>query len=159
MKLDLLEIAMPQFKIRTAFLLTLLALSQSALSQSAPEQKPAAAPQTARISTAVMLGQVDHKTMPVYPEEAMKKGIQGDVTFKVAVDETGKLTAATPADGDPLLIAAGTDSLRTFHFRPFMFDGTPVNVESLLGFHFTLQKTDDAIDGHVECMTSIPKRP
>ena len=29
-----------------------------------------------------MLGLVEHKTMPVYPDEAMKKGIQGNVIFQ-----------------------------------------------------------------------------
>ena len=41
-----------------------------------------------------MLVRVEHKTMPVYPPEAMKNGIQGDVTFKIDVDETGKITAS-----------------------------------------------------------------
>jgi TonB family protein len=154
---------MLRFGVLFSFLLFVSAL---ALAQTDAGGPPAAAtapvPAPARkmrISTAVMLGQVEHKTMPVYPEEAMKKGIQGDATFKVEVDETGKLTAVTLIDGDPLLVTASTDSLRTFHFRPFVLDGTPVKVEGELGFHFTLAKAEEAVNGHVECMTAIPKRP
>jgi TonB family protein len=112
-----------------------------------------------RVSTEVMLGLVEHKTMPVYPEEAMKKGIQGDVIFKIDVDETGKITASVPAGGDPLLISAGKDALRTFRFHPYILNGTPVKVRSQLGFHFSAEKTDDGVNGHVECMASIPNRP
>jgi hypothetical protein len=60
-----------------------------------------------------MLGLVEHKTLPVYPEEALAKGIQGDVIFKVEVDETGKLASAVPGEADPLLLAAAKDSLQT----------------------------------------------
>ena len=112
-----------------------------------------------RISTNVMLGMVEHKTMPVYPDEAMKKGIQGDVIFKIDVDETGKITSSEPGDGDPLLIAAAKDALRTFSFHPYLLNGSPVKVETQLGFHFSAEKTADGASGHVECMTSIPKRP
>jgi TonB family protein len=35
--------------------------------------------------------------MPVYPGEAMSKGIQGDVIFKIEVDETGKITSSAPS--------------------------------------------------------------
>ena len=115
-------------------------------------------PGKVRVSTGVMLGLVEHKTMPIYPDEAMKKGIRGDVIFKVEVDETGKVTLIVPVDGDPLLLAAGNDSLLTFHFRPYLLNGTPVKVQSQLGFHFSMEKTADGATGHVECMASTPTR-
>jgi periplasmic protein TonB len=115
------------------------------------------APTKARVSTGVMLGMVDHKTMPVYPEEAMEKGIQGDTIFKIDIDQTGKITSSVPVDGDPLLLAASKDALQTFHFRPFLLDGTPIAVETRLGFHFSVKKSGESVNGHVECMTSIPK--
>jgi hypothetical protein len=116
-------------------------------------------PRAVRVSTSVMLGLVEHKTMPVYPEEAMKKGIQGNAIFKIEVDEAGKITASAAVDGDPLLVAAGKDSLQSFHFRPFIVDGTPTRMQGRLGFHFSTEKTADGVNGHVECMTSIPNRP
>jgi periplasmic protein TonB len=112
-----------------------------------------------RVSTGVMLGLVQHKTMPVYPNEAMSKGIQGDAIFKIEVDETGKITTIVLVAGDPLLVAASKDALQTFHFRPYLLNGTPVKFESQLGFHFSLEKTADGANGHVECMTTIPSRP
>jgi outer membrane biosynthesis protein TonB len=111
------------------------------------------------VSTTVMLGRVEHKTMPVYPDEPMTKGIQGDVVFKIEVDETGKITSSVPGLGDPLLIAASKDVLRTFRFRPYLLNGTATKVQSQLGFRFSVQKTADGVTGHVECIASIPDRP
>src|SRR5271166_4517078 len=105
---------------RIKTILALLAVSvASAFAQSTPPQtssQSAPAPKV-RVSTAVMLGLVEHKTMPVYPTEAMKKGIQGDVIFNIEVDETGKLTSSVLVSGDPLLVPASKDSLRTFQFH------------------------------------------
>ncbi len=53
----------------------------------------------------------------------MKKGIQGDVVLKIDVDETGKIIGSVPVKGDPLLIDASKNALRTFHFRPYLLDG------------------------------------
>ena len=81
---------------------TMIALLACCVAVSAQTSAPA----RVQVSNEIMLGRVEHKTMPVYPEEAMKKGIQGDVVFKIDVDETGKITASVPVSGDPLLTAA-----------------------------------------------------
>ncbi len=135
------------------------AQNSAAPSSEAPPNQAQPARPTVRVSNDVMLGLVEHKTMPVYPDEAMKKGIQGDVIFKIEVDETGKITASEPVGGDPILIAASKDALRTFRFRPYLLNGTPTRVKSQLGFHFAVEKTADGVNGHVECMTTIPNRP
>ena len=128
-----------------------------AVGQSGTPAQPSR-PQSVRVSNGVMLGIVEHKTMPVYPDEALKKGIQGNVVFNIDVDETGKITSSVPIEGDPLLTAASNDALRTFRFRPYLLNGTAVRMESQLGFHFSVEKTADGASGHVECMTSIPKQ-
>src|SRR5580700_8046792 len=135
---------------------TAITFAQS--SSPAPSDVPArqaqpSRPEAVRVSTGVMLGLVEHKTMPVYPDEAMKKGVQGNVVFKVEVDEAGKLASIA------LVEAASKDSLQTFRFHPYLVNGTPARVRSQLGFHFSTEKTADGASGHVECMASIPNRP
>jgi TonB family protein len=153
-------------RIRTIVILaaccTAVAFAQNSAapsSQVPTNQAQPPRPQTVRVSNGVMLGLVEHKTMPVYPDEAMKKGIQGNVIFNIEVDETGKITATVPVEGEPLLIAASKDALRTFRFRPYLVNGTPTRVQSQLGFHFAVEKTADGVNGQVECMASIPNRP
>lgn len=137
------------------------AQDNSAASSDAPAKRaePARPQTTVRVSNSAMLGRVEHKTIPVYPEEAMTKGIQGDIVFKIEVDEKGKITSSVPGAGDPLLTAASKDALATFRFRPYLLNGTATKVQSQLGFHFSLEKTADGVTGHVECMASIPDRP
>ncbi|MGD0824602.1 MAG: energy transducer TonB [Terriglobales bacterium] len=152
-------------RIRTIVMLvaccTAVALAQNraaASEQTPPNQAQPVSPRV-RISTGVMLGLVKQKTLPVYPDEAMKKGIQGDVILKIEADETGKIIWSAPVQGDPLLVDASTEALKTFRFAPYLLNGAPVKFESQLGFHFSVEKTADGANGHVECMTTIPARP
>jgi outer membrane biosynthesis protein TonB len=106
-----------------------------------------------RIPTDVMLGRFEHKVMPVYPDEAMVKGIQGEVWFNVQVDETGKIVSAQTMGGDPLLIAASKQALEKSRFYPYVVNGTPVRVEAQLGFRFTAEKNGSSVKGRVDCIT------
>jgi len=127
---------------------------------SAATESQAPPPSKIRVSGAVMQGLVEHRALPRYPDEAMTKGIQGDVVFKIVVDETGKIVLSVPVEGDALLVAASVDALRDFRFRPYLLNGSPVSaVESQLGFHFSVEKNAGGTKGQVECMSSIPDRP
>src|SRR5580704_14548883 len=99
---------------------TAFSVAQNNAAPPSDNPAPPARPPRVRVSTGVMLGLVEHKTMPVYPEEALKKGIQGDAIFKIEVDETGKIVTSVPRDGNPLLLAASKDALQTFRFRPYL---------------------------------------
>jgi TonB family protein len=122
----------------------------------AQSQAQSTRPQMARVSAAVMVGLVERKVLPQYPEEALTKGIQGDVVFKIVVDETGKIVRSETVEGDPLLAATSADALRHFLFRPYLLDGTPVTVQSQIGFHFAITQKGDSTEGQVECMSTIP---
>ncbi|MGD0793067.1 MAG: energy transducer TonB [Terriglobales bacterium] len=136
---------------------TTVGLAQNSADAQSQVQPPR--PSRIRVSGGVMLGLVEHKAMPEYPEEAMTKGIQGDVIFKITVDETGKIVLSVPVEGDPLLVAASVDALRDFHFRPYLLNGAAIRVESQLGFHFSLEGKGVETKGRVDCMSSIPDRP
>jgi TonB family protein len=151
---------MSRIKLIVILLVCCISIALAQNNATAPSQPaPAARPQSVRVSNAVMLGRVEHKTMPVYPDEAMTRKIQGDVIFNIEVDETGKITSSEPVEGDALLVAASNDALRTFRFKPYLVNGTRVRVQSQLGFHFSVEKTADGVNGKVECMASIPARP
>ena len=121
-----------------------------------PQSPPSPAlPRRIRVSGGVMVGLVERRALPEYPEESLRAGVQGDVIFKIVVDETGKIVLSEPVEGDSLLVAASMDALRDFRFRPFLLNGTAVPlVESQIGFHFSLKG-----EGQVEYMSTIPYRP
>ena len=125
----------------------------------AQSQGQPARPRMIRVSSRVMGAMVQHRALPVYPDEAMTKGIQGDVIFKIDIDETGKILLSVPVEGDPLLVAASVSALRDFRFQPYLLGGTPIRVETQLGFHFSVESNGGEVNGHVECISSIPSRP
>jgi TonB family protein len=147
---------MSRITMIVAFLVCYTAVGLAQSNTDAQTQTPATRPQTVNVSAAVMAGLVDHKTLPQYPEEALTNGIQGDVVFKIVVDESGNIVRSEPAAGDPLLVAASADAIRDYHFRPYLLNGSAVRVESRLGFHFTLVRKGDSTEGQVECMSTIP---
>jgi TonB family protein len=107
-------------------------------------------PQMIRVSAGVLYGLVDHVEPPKYPEEALKSRTHGDVILKVVVDESGKVILSTPVEGDPLLAAASVDALRESHFRPYLLNGTPLKVESQVGFHFSVSGDGENASGRVQ---------
>jgi TonB family protein len=139
-----------------AFLVCSVAVGISQDNADNQTQAPAAAPQTVSVPASIMTGMVEHKVLPQYPKEAMIKGIQGDVVFKIVVDENGKIVHSEPVSGDPLLVAAAEDAIRNYRFRPYIVNGSPTRVESQLGFHFIAVRKGDSTQGQVECMSTIP---
>jgi Gram-negative bacterial TonB protein C-terminal len=151
---------MSQIKTIVALLAGCITVGVAQNSPDAQSQVQPPRPLKIRVSGGVMLGLVEHRALPEYPEEALTKGIQGDVIFKINVDETGKIILSVPVEGDPLLVAASVEALRDFRFRPYLLNGTPVGiVESQLGYRFSVKKKGDRAKGQVECMSSIPYRP
>ena len=71
-----------------------------------------------------------------YPDEARRKGIQGQVTVRVDVSETGKVEKVQPLSGDPTLIPAALASVKKWKYKPFIRNGKPVKVSTLLPLDF-----------------------
>jgi outer membrane biosynthesis protein TonB len=149
---------------RTGMIAALLACSlKVGLAQNGAEtqsQVQPARPMKIRVSAGVMQGLIEHRALPEYPNEALTNGIEGDVIFKIDIDDAGRIVRSVPVEGNPLLVAASVDALRDFRFRPYLLNGFPVGlVESQLGFHFSVEKTAGGTKGRVECMSSVPYRP
>jgi TonB family protein len=112
-----------------------------------------------RVQAQILRSLVEQDPLPIYPSEALRIGVQGDVIFKVDVDESGKVIVAAPVVGDPILAAASVEALRNFRFRPYLLGGVPVRVESQIGFHFSLEHHGTNTKPRVEMLADIPFRP
>lgn len=123
-----------------------------------PQNQPSQMPRTIRVSGMVMVGLVQDRALPEYPDQALRTGVEGDVIFKIVVDETGRIALSEPVEGDSLLVAASVDALRDFRFRPYQLNGTPMRVETQIGFHFGLSGKGDQAKGQVNSMSRIPYR-
>ena len=92
-----------------------------------------------KVSPAVAEGQRTHYVAPVYPEEAKKNHIQGDVVVQLNIDTEGNPTDVTVVQGHPALADAAVTAIRQWKYKPYLLDGKPVMIETtaLVKFHLS----------------------
>jgi TonB family protein len=79
------------------------------------------------------------KVDPVYPEEARKQGLDGDVIIEATVDEAGKVKEAKVLRGVDGLNQAALDAVKQWAYEPMMIDGKPKAVKFTVTIRFKLQ--------------------
>ena len=84
--------------------------------------------------------QVLHMAKVHYPEQARHNGIQGQVTLRVDVSETGTVEKVQPLSGHPLLIPAAVAAVKKWRYKPFVRNGKPVKVSTLLPLDFAFNQ-------------------
>jgi TonB family protein len=77
----------------------------------------------------VMQSKLLTKVYPKYPEEALKKRLQGKVVVRLELDMKGNLQEAKLLEGDPVLGRAFMEAVKQWRFEPTTLDGDPVEVE------------------------------
>jgi protein TonB len=88
-------------------------------------------PSKLRVSSGVMAGLMIHKVDPVYPPEAKKKHVKGDVLLQVLIDKQGHVANVAVVKGDPMLTGAAMDAVKQWRFRPYLLNGEPIDVETV----------------------------
>jgi len=71
-----------------------------------------------------------HKVDPVYPREAKKKHVKGDVLLKVLINKNGQVADVAVVKGDPMLTDAAMDAVKQWRFKPYLLNGEPIEVET-----------------------------
>jgi TonB family protein len=78
---------------------------------------------------------------PVYPEEAMKNGIEGTVLIKVLVGKDGTVKKAVATEGkekNESFERAAIDAVKQFTFTPALIKHQPVEIWVSIPFKFKL---------------------
>ena len=68
---------------------------------------------------------------PVYPAEAKKKHVSGDVLLKILINKQGHVVDAVIVKGDPLLANAAVNAVKQWLFQQYLVDGEPIEVETI----------------------------
>jgi TonB family protein len=97
-----------------------------------------ALPQRVRISSGVAQGLLLSKVNPAYPREAREQRVQGVVLLKVNIDKDGNVYNLELISGHPLLAPAAIEAVRQWKYKPYLLNGTPVEVETQVRISFTL---------------------
>jgi len=76
---------------------------------------------------------------PVYPEEALKNGLEGTVYVKIWVNTEGKVVDAAIQKSDAEIFnQPSLDAAKQFQFTPALKDGLPVSVWVTVPFKYKL---------------------
>jgi TonB family protein len=110
------------------------ALTQAGLAQGA-------AP---RIPTAQALAAVVKKVDPIVPPAAVSAKAWGAVIANVIVRADGTVESVDVIDGPPMLRQAAMDALRQWRFTPFVVNGRPARIVSLLEVAFADPAVEEA---------------
>jgi TonB family protein len=97
-------------------------------------------PQRVRVSSGVAQGLLISKMNPVYPPDARDQRVQGIVILKVNLGKEGKVDRIELISGHPLLAPAAIDAVKQWKYKPFLLNGTPVEVETQVQVNFTLME-------------------
>jgi protein TonB len=109
-----------------------------AVAQTVPpaQTDPPAKPMRLRISTRVAEGLKIHDVKAKYPLEARERHIEGDVLLQATIDTQGNMINLKVVQGDPILVGASLDAVKKWRYRPYIYEGKPVEVETSIRIQF-----------------------
>jgi periplasmic protein TonB len=105
--------------------------------QPLPSAPPKPAPAHIRLSH-IDEGSLLRKVRPIYPALARSARIQGVVLLQATISREGTIENLRVLSGHPMLTAAAIDAVRQWRYRPYILNGTPVEVETQITVNFSL---------------------
>ncbi len=75
---------------------------------------------------------------PEYPADALASHRTGDVVLEVLVGADGSVISTRALSGDPLLVAAAADAVRTWRYEPYLVQGRPAEFQTDVTLKFSL---------------------
>jgi TonB family protein len=99
-------------------------------------------PKRIRIGEDVVAAHLFTKVMPVYPESAKAEGVEGTVVLHAVIGKDGSLLSLRVMNGqiDPDLARSAVEAVSHWRYRPTLLNGQPIEVDTTIEVHFTLQK-------------------
>src|SRR3984957_11490533 len=101
---------------------------------------PAPVLQTLSISQGVSQGLAIKKTQPLYPPSALRMRIEGPVQLLATISKKGDISAVKILSGDPSLARAAVDAVKQWKYKPYMLDGSPVEIQTQITVNFKLPR-------------------
>jgi bla regulator protein blaR1 len=105
----------------------------------ADQQRPSKTPGVIAVRPDIMQNQIVHKVTPVYPEEAKKARIQGNVQLDAVIGKTGEVKELKAVAGPKELQKSAIDAVRQWTYKPFLLNGEPVDVRTTIHVKYSLK--------------------
>jgi protein TonB len=102
-------------------------------------EKPKA-PSSIRVGGNVQAANILKQVKPPYPPLARQARIQGTVKFNAVIGKDGRIQNLQLISGHPLLVAAATQAVEQWVYKPTLLNGEPVDVITTIDVNFTLNQ-------------------
>lgn len=89
-----------------------------------------------RVSGGVMAGQVLTRVDPVYPPIAQAAGVSGAVVLHAIIGADGLMKNLQVVSGPEMLRGAALDAVRQWTYRPYVLNGVPTPVDTVVNVFF-----------------------
>jgi TonB family protein len=86
----------------------------------------------------LIAGELIYTVKPVYPREAKRKGIQGNVVLSAVIGKDGTVQKLNAVTGPRELIDAAIAAVQQWKYKPYMLKGEPVEVDTTITVKFSL---------------------
>lgn len=81
-----------------------------------------------------------HSVPPVYPSDARRQRVEGEVKLRVVVGADGNVRSAVSLGGPPLLVPAAVSATLQFHYQPARLNGEPIETVQTIEIAFELKR-------------------
>lgn len=86
----------------------------------------------------MMEGSLNHRVEPSYPVIAKSAGIQDTVILAAVIGTDGSVQKLQIVSGHPFLVQAAMNAVNQWHYRPYVLNGVPIEVDTQITVKFTL---------------------
>lgn len=107
---------------------------QSRTVTAAPAQPQPKLMRVSQLSAGMLLAPI----RPVYPAIARAAGISGQVVVSAVISSAGTIESLQVISGPELLRRAALDAIQAAHYKPFLLNGQPVEVQTTITVTFRM---------------------
>jgi TonB family protein len=90
------------------------------------------------VYSGVAAGLLIEKATPIYPPAAKAAHVSGIVVLHVTISESGMVEHLSVVSGPVMLQQAALDAVKTYRYRPYLINNSPVKVSTTVNVIFTL---------------------
>lgn len=104
-----------------------------------PDSSMANVPERVLMPGGVTAGRKISGLSPVYPPEARRSHISGQVLLSAVIGKDGHITDIEPESSPSrILTQAAMDAVKTWTYEPYLLGGSPVEVETTITINFNI---------------------
>jgi protein TonB len=94
--------------------------------------------QALTVSQGVSQGLLVKKVQPKYPPSALRLHVEGGVQLLATISKSGDISAVKILSGDKELSHAAADAVKQWKFKPYLLNGSPVEIQTQVTVNFKL---------------------